>query len=65
MFTTCTHNLQMNMTMMTRSLKDIYTYEKQALDLIPKDHPHKEELESLLIEQVNDELKDHANTRTN
>ena len=55
----------MNMTMTTRSLKDIYTYEKQALDLIPKDHPHKEELESLLIEQVNDELKDHANTRTN
>jgi len=65
MFTTCTHNLQMNMTMTTRSLKDIYTYEKQALDLIPIDHPHKEELESLLIEQVNDELKDHANTRAN
>ena len=50
---------------MTRSLDDIYSYEKQALDLIPKDHPHYEEIKSLLVEQINDEIKDYANTRSN
>ena len=47
---------------MTRSLKDIYTYEKQALDLIPIDHPHYAEIRSLLIEQVNDEVETYANS---
>tara|TARA_R100000781_G_scaffold56525_1_gene36638 strand:+ start:477 stop:629 length:153 start_codon:yes stop_codon:yes gene_type:complete len=50
---------------MTRSLDDIYSYEKQALDLISKDHPHYEEIKSLLVEQINDEIKDYANTRSN
>ena len=50
--------------MMTRSLEDIYTYEKQALDLIPLDHPNYEEIRSLLIDQVNDELEDYAHTIT-
>ena len=48
--------------MMTRSLKDVYTYEKQAFDLIPIDHPHYAEIRSLLIEQVNDEVETYANS---
>ena len=43
---------------------DIYTYEKQALDSLPKDHPHYEEIKELLINQINDDLKTHANTST-
>ncbi len=44
---------------------DIYTYEKQALDSLPKDHPHYEEIKDLLIKQINDDLRTHANTSTN
>ena len=51
--------------MMTRSTDDIYTYYKQALDLISEDHPHYDEIKSLLIDQVNDELGDYAYTSTN
>ena len=51
--------------MMTRSLEDIVTYEKQALDLLDKDHPHYNEIRSLLTDQINDEIRDYANTRTN
>ena len=47
---------------MTRSLEDIYNYEKQALDLLPKDHPHYEEIVNLLNEQIQDEVWEHANT---
>ena len=50
---------------MTRSLEDIQTYEKQALDLLPLDHPNYEEIKNLLTEQIQDELFDHANTSTN
>ena len=48
--------------MMTRSLDDIISYEKQALDLLPLDHPHYEEIMSLLIDQVNDEIQTYADT---
>ena len=51
--------------MTTRSLEDIYTYQRQALDLLKKDHPHYDEIKKLLTEQVQDEVWDHANTRTN
>ncbi len=51
--------------MMTRSIKDVYSYEKQALDLIPIDHPHYAEIRSLLIDQVNDEVEEYAHTITN
>jgi len=51
--------------MMTRSIKDVYSYEKQALDLIPIDHPHYAEIRSLLIQQVNDEVEEYAHTITN
>ena len=50
--------------MMTRSLKDVYSYEKQALDLIPINHPHYAEIRSLLIQQVNDEVEEYAHTIT-
>ena len=49
---------------MTRSLEDIYNYEKQALDLLPKDHPHYNEIKSLLTDQINDEIRDYAYTST-
>jgi len=52
-----------NMTMMTRSLDDIYSYEKQALDLLNKDHPHYDEIKKLLIQQVNDEIHDHFHSK--
>ena len=50
---------------MTRSLEDIISYEKQALDLLKEDHPHYEEIKQLLTDQIEDELTDYANTRTN
>ena len=51
--------------MTTRSLDDIISYEKQALDLLREDHPHYEEIKTLLTDQINDEIRDYANTRTN
>ena len=45
---------KMNSTM--RSTDDVYSYYKQALDLLDEDHPNYEELSKLLREQVNDEL---------
>ena len=51
--------------MTTRSLEDIMTYEQQALDLLDKEHPHYDEIRSLLTDQINDEIRDYANTRTN
>ena len=50
---------------MTRSLEDVYSYEKQALDLVSKAHPHYNEIKVLLTDQINDEVQDLANTRTN
>jgi hypothetical protein len=50
--------------MTTRSLDDIVSYEKQALDLLKEDHPHYNEIKKLLTDQINDELRDYANTRT-
>ena len=50
--------------MMTRSLEDIYNYEKQALDLLPLNHPHYNEIKSLLTDQINDEIRDYAYTRS-
>jgi len=50
---------------MTRSFEDIITYEKQALDLLSKDHPHYEEIKRLLTDQINDEISDYANNCTN
>ena len=53
--------------MMTRSLKDIYEYEQEALRSIKTHYPayDRNQIESLLIDQINDELRDYANTRPN
>ena len=58
--------------MMTRSLEDIYAYEKQAMDLLKDrwingyiEYDKYEEIKSLLADQISDELVDHAHTRTN
>ena len=48
----------------SRNLEDIISYEQQALDLLSEDHPHYEEIKSLLTDQINDEIRDYANTRT-
>ncbi len=59
-------DLETQRKMIERSLEDIYSYEKQALDLLAKrfegkeDHPNYAELKALLIDQINDELKDYA-----
>ena len=42
----------------TRTAEDIYTYQKQALDLLNKDHPHYDEIRLLLTDQVLDDLDD-------
>jgi len=58
------------MKIMTRTIEDVYTYEKQALDLIEarykdnKDHPNYSKLRGLLIDQINDELFDVTHTKT-
>ena len=49
--------------MTTRSLEDIISYEKQALDLLEENHPHYDEIRSLLTDQINDEIRDYANSR--
>ena len=47
---------------MTRSLEDIQTYEKQALDLLPLDHPHYDEIADIIDEQVQEDLTDYVNS---
>ena len=42
---------------MSRSIEDVYSYHKQALDLLDTNHPHYEELKKLLLDQVNDDLE--------
>ncbi len=55
--------------MMTRSLDDIYTYERQALDLIEKkyhkDDPRYKEVKKLLTDQVQDEIRDYVSSTSN
>ena len=51
---------------MTRTIVDIYSYQKQALDLLDKDHPHYEEIKVLLTEQINDEIGQiYAHSKSN
>ena len=49
--------------MMTRTIDEVYSYEKQALDLIKKDHPHYKEIRKLLIDQINDEIHDITHSK--
>ena len=53
------------MTTMTRSMDDIYSYQKQALDLLSPEHPHYDEIKQLLTEQIDDEIDTHAHTISN
>ena len=54
-----------------RTLDDIYTYEKQALDLLAarfkgkENNPNYTRLRNLLTDQINDELHDITHTITN
>lgn len=54
-----------NQMIMESSKDKILEYEKRALESIPTDHPHKEEIKKLLIDQVNDDLSDATNSLTN
>ena len=47
---------------MTRSIEDIYSYQKQALDRLDPKHPHYAEVRALLLDQLMDELHDHSPT---
>ena len=40
---------------------DVYTYNKQALDMLQPDHPHYDEIRKHLLEQIKDELSDRYN----
>ena len=53
--------------MMTLSRKEILKYEQKALEAIPDDHPHRDEIIKLLNEQVKDDLSqsDATHTSTN
>ena len=42
---------------------DVYTYEKQALDMLDKSHPHYSEVYKHLYDQVRDQLNDICYTR--
>jgi len=55
----------MTLSTTTRSNSDVYSYAKQALDLLSLDHPHYDEILKLLTEQINDELETNANSRSN
>ena len=48
-------------------IKDIHDYEQEALKSIQSHYPayDRKELKSLLTDQIYDELRDYANTRTN
>ena len=43
---------------------DVYTYEKQALDMLPKSHPHYSEVYKHLYNQIRDQLNDICYTRS-
>jgi len=50
---------------MTSSVKKIDDYYQEALASIPNDHPHREEITKLLVDQVNDDLYDATHTISN
>ena len=47
---------------MTRTIEDIYSYRKQALDLLDKDHPNYDEIRLLLEDQIMDDVNDTVTT---
>ena len=52
--------------MTSSKMKEVLAYEKRAIESIPKDHPHKEEILDLLNDQLKDDLNTtYADTRSN
>ena len=56
---------------MNRSLDDIYTYEKQAMDILRDrwlmghiEYDKYIEIKSILADQISDEIQDYTTTRT-
>ena len=49
-----TYLMRKQNTMKTK--EEVYDYFEEAINAIPKDHPHYHEIRRLLISQVNDEL---------
>ena len=45
-----------------RTIEDVYSYHKQALDLLDKDHPHYDEIRLLLTDQIMDDVDDCTTT---
>ena len=43
---------------MTRTIDDVISYHKQALDLLDKKHPHYDEIKTLLTDQISEDLDD-------
>ena len=41
-----------------RTIDDVISYEKQALDLLDKNHPHYKEIKELLTDQIKDDIDD-------
>tara|TARA_R100000742_G_C4229756_1_gene51599 strand:- start:225 stop:398 length:174 start_codon:yes stop_codon:yes gene_type:complete len=57
---------------MTRTLDDIKEYEDKAMDILEKrwikgyiSYSKFQEIKELLADQISDEIRDYANTRTN
>ena len=46
---------------MTHLTKDINAYYLKALESIPSNHPHKEEIKKLLLDQVYDDANTFSN----
>ena len=44
-------------------MKQVLAYEKKALESIPEDHPHSQEIRDLLNAQIKDDLQTYANSR--
>jgi len=49
--------------MNSSKMKTVLAYEKRAIESIPDDHPHSQELRDLLNAQIKDDLQSYANSR--
>ena len=47
---------------MMRTIEDVYSYQKQALDLLDEDHPHYDEIRLLLTDLIMDDIDDCTTT---
>ena len=51
-------------TMKSSKMKEVLAYEKRAIESIPDDHPHSQEILDLLNDQLKDDLQSYANSRS-